>query len=103
MNEEDRKISELHQQMLQTAFASSVPRIYTNGFIIGQTASDMVMLLVNNGAPVAIVNMSYASAKSLKDDMTTSIATLESILGETIKTVGEINKLMSDRKDTNVA
>jgi len=43
----------------------SVPKIYLNGFQIGSTNADVMILAQQNIRPVAVINMSFELAKTL--------------------------------------
>lgn len=85
------------RQMLQLALQPSVPRIYANGFMITQTATDMTLVLLHNGSPAATLSLSYISAKSLLVDLGQSIKSIEDVIG-TIQTAHEIVPKMAQVK-----
>ena len=43
----------------------SVPKIYLNGFQIGSTNADVMIVAQQNTRPVAVLNMSFELAKTL--------------------------------------
>lgn len=78
--------TQLNEQV-QTAMASpAVPKIYANGYIIGQTVSDSFILLQQNGHPISILNLSFTAAKSLSIGLKNMIEQLESDTGQSIMT-----------------
>lgn len=55
-----------HASLLQTALDNpNVPKIYLNGFQIGSTNADVIILAQQNGRPNAVLNMSFEIAKTL--------------------------------------
>jgi hypothetical protein len=91
--------------VLRAAKASGVPEIYTNGSALGLGSSDIVVVLERNNDPVAIVNMSFTSAKSLVVALGSMIAQIEERSHRPIMTSGEIDGFFSeeDSADDNVS
>ncbi len=78
------------QQMLATALATALPRIYVNGFIIVQSLSDILVVSQTNGAASSILNMSFTTAKSFLSDLKRVVEHLESTTGHDIMTMNDI-------------
>jgi hypothetical protein len=91
--------AEQQRQLLQTALRSPIPRLYANGFMIAQSASDMSLILLLNGSPVSVLSLSYITAKSLATDLSASLKAFEVAIGQEIKTVNEIVPKMPNVSD----
>ena len=72
-----------------------VPRLYANGFAIAQTNSDMSVILLLNGAPGAVLSLSFISAKTLVDELGKAIKFVEEFLEQKIPTMGEVAAKMT--------
>jgi len=75
--------------------SATLPRLYANGVISGQTASDVTLVLLMNGTPSGTLNMSYETAKSLVDDLTNIVKNFEKVTGQTVTTINENTTKMS--------
>ena len=54
------------QEKLLAAVASGdVPVLYANGFSVGLTNADVIIVLTLNGRPAEVLNLSYTLAKTL--------------------------------------
>ena len=68
----------------------SVPVHYFNGFINSLGDSDVHSILLLDGQPVAKINMSFSTAKTLAKLLQDLITTLESVSTHPIMTTTEI-------------
>jgi hypothetical protein len=66
-----------------------VPKIWANGFILAQTASDMSVVFLTNNTPSTVLSMSYVSAKTLRNELTKLIESFEKLTGQTVSTIEE--------------
>ncbi len=80
------------QAAVAAAMRGAVPRLYTNGIHIAQTASDISLILMSNLAAVGVVNMSYISAKSLRNELDKAISQFEKAINQDVLTIEEIDK-----------
>jgi hypothetical protein len=88
-------------QMMSVAFRNPmVPKLYGNLVVIAQTASDVSLIVTTNGNPVGIVNLSYVTAKSLIEDLSNAVATLEKATDGPVATIREISVKMQTIMDT---
>jgi hypothetical protein len=78
------------QAQAQALLSAPVPRLYANGFVVAQTNSDVSVMLLLNGAPTALVSMSFISAKTLIEEMSRAMKFLEDSLGQEIPTMNEV-------------
>ena len=101
----DVENSDAHAKMFEAAVASSIIQIYLNGFVVGQSTSDVTMLIQTNGNPSAILNMSFTTAKSLAIELDKVIKNFEKITGHSLLTMEDITTKMVAAKGgaTNVA
>jgi hypothetical protein len=77
------------------ALRGGIPRLYANGFIIAQSASDLAVVMLANGTPSSLVSMSFISAKTLSIELTKAISNLEKAIGDTIPTIEEVQEKLS--------
>lgn len=75
-----------------------VPRIYSNGYAIASTASDISLVHLFNGMPVGISSMSYITAKSLVAELTQTLLDFEKAVKQEIKTMTEITEALGQVK-----
>ena len=81
---------------LQAALASpEVPHIYVNGFANMLTNSDVVMLLRCYGSAVAVLSMSYTTAKTLAQKLSEVTEGLEQAIDQTIVTIDSMEEALS--------
>lgn len=92
----------LKAQIIQSALAAAVPHIYANGFMVGQTATDMSVVLLTNATPGAVLHMSYGSAKSFVEDLQQAIKSFESATGQTILTIKTAGDAMNKAKGPGI-
>src|ERR1700693_6005534 len=78
------------QLQVQAWMNSPAVRIYTNGFGIAQTNADISVIMLLNGMPTAIANMSFISAKSLMEELQKAIKVLEDALGQPVPSMGDV-------------
>jgi hypothetical protein len=90
----DPAVAEQHRQLAQTAFRAPVPRLYANGFMIGQTASDTSVVLLLHGSPIGILNLSFISAKSLAIGLDATIKEFEKRMKQEIPTLQDVMEKM---------
>ncbi len=57
-------------------------RNYVNGFIVGNTQTDILIVSLVNGTPQIVTNMSFATAKNLITTLSKSISDIEKQIGE---------------------
>ena len=82
--------TEEHQKAIAALGDPEVQKIYTNGFYNGVTLSDMFVVLQNTGAPVAVIQMSFNTAKTLAAKLSEMISSFESKSGTAVLTMGEV-------------
>jgi hypothetical protein len=87
------------QRQIQAFLRAPVPKIYANGIGTALTASDISIILLDNGNPSGIVSMSYTTAKSLAKDVQTAIENFEKKTGERVKDIKELSSKMQESKD----
>jgi hypothetical protein len=77
----------------------AVPKLYCNGFVNSLTNGDMVIGLMRNGRPVAIINLSYTMAKSLAEKVGELITQLEHKSGHNIMSSDEAARYLIGEND----
>jgi hypothetical protein len=89
-------------QLMGAAFRNPmVPKLYGNLMVIGQSASDVSIIVATNGVPNAVVSMSYITAKSLIDDLSTAVEAVEKATGSAIPSIREITPKLQANMDPN--
>jgi hypothetical protein len=96
--EKSPKLTPEQISKMNAALQSPVIKLYANGFLMGQSASDVVVVLTTNGAPSGILNLSYISAKSLSNDLSKLITEFETATGEKVPTAKEVGEKMTKAK-----
>lgn len=85
-------------EQIEALMRAPMPRIYANGFGIAQSASDLSVVLLHNNNPVAMVSMSFISAKSLLVDLGNALGDIESALKQPIPTIADVAGEMIKQK-----
>lgn len=81
---------------LKAALASpEVPHVYVNGFANMLTNSDVVMLLRCYGSVVAVLSMSYTTAKTMAQKLSEVAEGLEQATGQTIVTSDSVEEALN--------
>jgi len=75
--------------------ALPVNAIYTNGFKAGLTSGDVFVVLERNGTDLAVLNMSYTTAKTLAQALEALIQGLEITSKQKIMTAEYIGQLLA--------
>ena len=78
----------------------NVPKIYTNGFGLGLTNADIIIVFQRFGpAPVAVVNLSYTLAKTLAQRLGSLVSEFENkIGGQEILTTDRIDVALTKKE-----
>lgn len=87
------------QEQARAWLHAPVTRFYTNGFAIAQSNSDVTLIMLLNGAPIAIANMSFISAKSLSDELGKTIKILEESIDQKIPNMNEMAEKLSKARN----
>ena len=96
--EELQQTQDPRLERLNAALASQdIPHIYTNGGASALRNSDVIMVLERNNSPVAVLNMSYTTAKSLARNLSQLIANLEKKSKQTIMTPDVVDDILSQQ------
>jgi len=89
---EDNQLAAM-QKIMQEAIASEqVVNIYGNGFICLNTNADMLIIMQKNQKPVAVINLSYTTAKTLSEKLGQMVRDFEKKTGNTIMTIDVIDE-----------
>lgn len=90
--QEPQKLTIQPVQVEQMLKNPAVAKVYANGFITGKTQTDMFVIPMINGVPHMVLNLSFNSAKILRDALTKSINEIEERLGQEIKQLPKAEK-----------
>ena len=96
-NEKKKKLS-YDNRIKQALENAEIPNINFNGFVNTMGIGDILMVLENNGKPVATLNGSYTVIKTFANSLNELIANLESKSEKEIMTTQDIEKYMSEGK-----
>jgi hypothetical protein len=91
---DDKTQGDVEAKLFAAALTSPIPRIYVNGFLLGQSFSDVTIVCQANGASSAILNMSFTTAKSIAFELSRIISSFEQKTNHTIMTIQDIKTKM---------
>jgi hypothetical protein len=94
---------ETQQEFMMAALRAPLPRFYANGFMTAQTASDIALIMLLNGNPSAVLNLSYISAKSLALELEKAVTSFERTIDMQLPTIEETTKRIEKAKADAVA
>lgn len=92
MNDTEDKSEEIIQETLSN---SDIPKLYVNGFLSGHSNADMILLLMQNGTPYSLLNMSFTTAKSLHQNLGDLISKFEAVTNHTVMTMHDVADLIN--------
>jgi hypothetical protein len=87
------------KERIEKALAES-PALYVNSFVNMVGSADIVTVFERNGAPIAVINMSYTTAKSYAILLGRIVADLEAKTGREIMTTEVVDSAMKAREST---
>jgi len=70
-------------------------KFYFNGFTVATSATDVVIVLLQNGQPVALLNTPHVTAKTFVVKLGDLLKKFEENSGQRIPTMDEINSAVS--------
>ncbi len=70
----------------------NIPKIYGNGFSAGLSLSDATLIIQMGPVPVALLNMSFTTLKTLSITINDLIEQVEQTTGEPLKGIQDIKK-----------
>ena len=82
------------EDRVTNAISAGVPWLYFNGFQIGLSGGDVLVVAERNAQPVAMFNVSYTVAKTLALALSSVIRTLEEKAGREIMTTHDVDSFM---------
>jgi len=71
-----------------------IPHLYANGFISALGNGDTLLVLQQNGRPVASLNLSFTLAKTLSESLADIIKDLEKKSDNVIMTTKDLDKIL---------
>jgi hypothetical protein len=79
------------QQLVENAIQSpTIPKIYMNGFNIGQSASDIFLVMHLMDKPLGIIHMSFTTAKTLVQSLGQALSVVEAKTKQPIPLMDEV-------------
>jgi hypothetical protein len=73
-----------------------MPKLYINGFSVGSSLSDIFVIAQTAGTPVALLLMSFTTAKTLAQQLNHLIIEFERVTGQTLLTMDDIKRAVSE-------
>ena len=95
---QSRVPDEIQELVNSAGQSASLPHFYFNGMIVAQGSADVTLILQLNNRPVAALNCSFTTAKTLAIALGNGIKHLEEIAGREIMTVDDIVQLSTKVK-----
>jgi hypothetical protein len=81
------------QSRVTNALDADIPKLYANTFAIVMGTADVTIVLEQNGRPIALLNLSFTSSKTLASKLGGVISKLEENSGREIMTTDDIQKM----------
>ncbi|MBC6441367.1 MAG: hypothetical protein GDA49_13385 [Rhodospirillales bacterium] len=79
----------------------AIPTFYFNGIEIGSSLSDISVLLMTDGQPLAKLHMSFTTAKTMAENLGAGMAEFEKVTGHSIMTMGEVETRLKAAQETS--
>src|SRR4051812_25428175 len=73
-------------------FVQQTPSIYFNGFSLQLSNSDVSAVLIDDGRPLAKLNMSFTTAKTLYENLGELMGKLETVTDHKIMSAGQVEQ-----------
>ena len=90
-NKKDERQKDIAKLFDKAAASPDVPKLYANGFVTAFGNADTTIMLQQNGVPVAMLNLSFTTAKSLALKVGGLIKDIEAKTGNTIMTTENVD------------
>ncbi|MEA5469964.1 hypothetical protein [Spirulina sp. 06S082] len=87
--------------ILEILKSDEINNIYFNGFGLGVSKNDVLILLRRNGKPEVIINTSHITAKSFCNDLSEALKRFEENTNHVIPISEEIEQLMEEQNEIN--
>ncbi len=84
------KVEDLTKQITEAIESEAIPKFYVNGFVNAYHLADIIVIFKRNGRNEIALNMSYTTAKSFAEKLTTLINDFEKKTGHEIMTIDVI-------------
>ncbi len=79
-----------------------VPKVYANGFLVGNSITDVTLISQTGGAPSAVIFMTFTSLKALQKNIDAVIKNIEKGLGEPIEDLVALNERFNKNSSSNI-
>jgi hypothetical protein len=89
-NPDEQRQAQL-RALMQAAIQGPIPHFYANGIGMGQTATDITIIFLNNNAPTHTVAMSYGLAKFIVGELSKGLKNYETATRRKIADLNIIN------------
>ena len=88
-------------EKIRSALASeNIPHLYANGFTNALSNADIVIVLERQSDPVAVLNLSFTTAKSLAHKLSELISNLETASKQSIMTTDLVENVLSQSMES---
>jgi hypothetical protein len=94
------QVQQIEQQVNAAIQNPAVPKIYANGFHMGQTASDIFIVSLLAGRPACVQYMSFIAAKTLMKNLQHIIENIEAKTGQQILLMDEVQQRLTAVRET---
>lgn len=87
------------EDRIEAGVNADIPNIYFNGFANTIGSGDVLIVLENNGKPVATLNTSFTVAKTLVAKLNATLQHLETVTKNKIMTTDVVQGALSSQKN----
>ena len=94
MTDVTRQNEQSAAEKLGETVSGDIPVVYTNGFSIGLTNADVVLVWARSNRPIQTVHMSYRLAKTLHLKLAAVVKEFEKAVDKKLLTTDDVDKLI---------
>jgi len=87
------------EERIEAGINEDIPNIYFNGFANTVGSGDVLIVLENNGKPVAVLNTSFTVAKTLVAKLNATLQHLETATKNKIMTTDDVQGALSSKNN----
>lgn len=85
-------------KIIKALTSDEIQKIYSNGFAVAHSNSDVSIILQQHATPVGVVNMSFTLAKSLAQRLSEMINDIENRTGTPVLSTFEIDAASEEKR-----
>ena len=98
--DEPTRPSDTAARLQEAVVSGELPVVYANGFSLGLTNADVVIVLMRNARPAQVVNMSYTLAKTLHTKLARVVEDFEASAGRNLLTTDDVDAAIKKGETT---